>query len=162
MSTIHFYIILFSTHILTRRMTERALYNFQPSGFSTHILTRRMTNSNIATRFVKTFQLTSSQGGWHRCYRRNANSKKFSTHILTRRMTSSHAYRFILLSFQLTSSQGGWHHKHLQFGIIFFSTHILTRRMTPWIWQVWSPDQFSTHILTRRMTKLFSSYVLLF
>ena len=31
--------------------------------FSTHILTRRMTNAMVATGSVLTFQLTSSQGG---------------------------------------------------------------------------------------------------
>ena len=104
---------------------------------------------------VLNFQLTSSQGGWHRCYRRNANSKKFSTHILTRRMTiaiyccrmffvfSTHILtrRMTFPSesesspaiFQLTSSQGGWRYIDQENDSWQdFSTHILTRRMTAW------------------------------
>ena len=76
--------------------------------FSTHILTRRMTSRNITTISQLFFQLTSSQGGWR--YVRpgflsdllfNSHPHKeddtsllsyyifmyFSTHILTRRMT---------------------------------------------------------------------------
>ena len=100
---------IFSTHILTRRMTDSnrylrlyvKLFNSHPhkeddfpsnanqskGGFSTHILTRRMT-----------FYLQSI-----------FHIGQFSTHILTRRMTFSdriHLQGHWL--FQLTSSQGGW------------------------------------------------------
>ena len=53
----------FSTHILTRRMTEESIMVGQITGFSTHILTRRMTWMQIHTMQTRTFQLTSSQGG---------------------------------------------------------------------------------------------------
>ena len=98
--------------------------------FSTHILTRRMTSSRLDTLEQLAFQLTSSQGGWlaskikqllplfstHILTRRMTcvlleydNHTHFSTHILTRRMTITH---------------------FLQSQAFYFSTHILTRRMT--------------------------------
>ena len=53
----------FSTHILTRRMTDDFGLMDLDLDFSTHILTRRMTNT-ANTRFAaNSFQLTSSQGG---------------------------------------------------------------------------------------------------
>ena len=58
--------VLFSTHILTRRMTAILPEYFNLFSFSTHILTRRMTD----------FVLCSI---YH---------ADFSTHILTRRMTA--------------------------------------------------------------------------
>ena len=131
MSTIHFYIILFSTHILTRRMTWHIWIHTHTSCFSTHILTRRMTVSYLFSLLPCSFQLTSSQGGWQiPC-----------------------CLSLMEIFFQLTSSQGGWRSTcicHLSVAVIFnshphkeddgtfmvsacelgFSTHILTRRMT--------------------------------
>ena len=99
---------LFSTHILTRRMTAEPvlhrsyddLFNSHPHKeddwiswnpcrtwyFSTHILTRRMTLHSPSVR----------------------NNRNFSTHILTRRMTFHPQPATMLSPFQLTSSQGGW------------------------------------------------------
>ena len=142
--------------------------------FSTHILTWRMTERTHMIKFLSDFQLTSSHGGWHgtisfadfpcffnshphmeddqqwfppdagasffnshphmeddrQKYHEN-NCSNFSTHILTRRMTLTKAVDDGTIAFQLTSSQGGWHFrpypKILQSQ---FSTHILTWRMT--------------------------------
>ena len=54
------------------------------------------------------FQLTSSQGGWRSMAMVCALHPYFSTHILTRRMTKEDAYNDRRYVFQLTSSQGGW------------------------------------------------------
>ena len=58
------YMIVFSTHILTRRMTKRRCNLKMVLDFSTHILTRRMTLSGLWDIRLFYFQLTSSQGGW--------------------------------------------------------------------------------------------------
>ena len=101
--------IVFSTHILTRRMTLMNCLILVNKNFSTHILTRRMTTRLGIWHWYNAFQLTSSQGGWL-CYRQQVLSLfYFSTHILTRRMTFE--WTFI-------------------FRKVAFSTHILTRRMT--------------------------------
>ena len=142
---------VFSTHILTRRMTScvrvlRAsirLFNSHPhkeddfpkynhhfaTFFSTHILTRRMTLCSARVLIRSSFQLTSSQGGWHLTsfllyfyvffnshpHKEDDNLASvfvfwsgFSTHILTRRMTFHPHPARTLSPFQLTSSQGGW------------------------------------------------------
>ena len=97
--------------------------------FSTHILTRRMTNEVLQTPATSFFQLTSSQGGWRhgrvwqgKVLLFNSHPHKeddgsgrrldmiecFSTHILTRRMTIGIVPFMHDSNFQLTSSQGGW------------------------------------------------------
>ena len=55
--------MFFSTHILTRRMTDSMLSFSDGNIFSTHILTRRMTERLWYLRVNLVFQLTSSQGG---------------------------------------------------------------------------------------------------
>ena len=57
-------VLSFSTHILTRRMTNNLLVFKLCCYFSTHILTRRMTQFLILRLHPLPFQLTSSQGGW--------------------------------------------------------------------------------------------------
>ena len=78
---------------------------------------------------TKSFQLTSSRGGWRICSCSNSDGYNFnshpheeddeserfqlswqviSTHILTRRMTATLKYSKRMKRFQLTSSQGGW------------------------------------------------------
>ena len=54
----------FSTHILTRRMTDSDFICISNRFFSTHILTRRMTELSELEALLEIFQLTSSQGGW--------------------------------------------------------------------------------------------------
>ena len=54
-----------STHILTRRMTSGRDFTDHNADISTHILTRRMTSLNTEGTKLESFQLTSSQGGWH-------------------------------------------------------------------------------------------------
>ena len=78
--------IRFSTHILTRRMTKSSNDNLCPYCFSTHILTRRMTTLYTPSSCGCFFQLTSSQGGWQKIV------NGYVTYMV----------------FQLTSSQGGW------------------------------------------------------
>ena len=160
-------------------MTHHLKWRISQQVFSTHILTRRMTiwssSSDISRIFQltssqggwpwmlqlmmcqKTFQLTSSQGGWlcvsftaiHDCFfnshpHKEDDQKKmqfkngswlfnshphkeddpvgsmryplilFSTHILTRRMTVVVLDVGCRWTFQLTSSQGGWHQLHQQ------------------------------------------------
>ena len=148
---------------------RKSFYNF-----STHILTRRMTLSRRSIKSCKTFQLTSSQGGWREC---NASkcplcfsthiltrrmtgvggeketAQKFSTHILTRRMTSYPIISISIAIFQLTSSQGGWlGSANCSFFAVLFQ---LTSSQGGWL-DIQSSEQtgndFSTHILTRRMT----------
>ena len=106
---------------------RKSFYNF-----STHILTRRMTLSRRSIKSCKTFQLTSSQGGWHLLYRFYPVAFLFNSHPhkeddVNVMLLNAHSV------FQLTSSQGGWLYT-----------------MTP----VWVSCNFSTHILTRRMTSL--------
>ena len=76
--------------------------------FSTHILTRRMTSSRLDTLEQLAFQLTSSQGGW-------LVSFWNTIIILIFQLTSSQGgwlsptfFKVKLFTFQLTSSQGGW------------------------------------------------------
>ena len=166
---------VFSTHILTRRMTSPSttlsclivFFNSHPHKedddciifwfyfffFSTHILTRRMTSGSTVPLLMV----------------------GFSTHILTRRMTAEMYHKAQAEAFQLTSSQGGWRYnlfKYYNVSLFFnshphkeddscscrigklrsFSTHILTRRMTMCTTVVSCIEHFSTHILTRRMT----------
>ena len=122
---------IFSTHILTRRMTMPLREAMARSVF-------QLTSSQGGWRsslcdlhgWICHFQLTSSQGGWLFSFLHTLNGKTFSTHILTRRMTvdldnrvihvnfSTHiltrrmtaavAYSYNRKIFQLTSSQGGW------------------------------------------------------
>ena len=154
MSTIHFYIILFSTHILTRRMTDIELAKLEARYFSTHILTSRMTTQavrNAVDRMifqltssqggwpgwlwpsnpVVIFQLTSSQGGWHRNRCGESGKRQFFNSHPHKEDDRGAANLIYSIFFQLTSSQGGWpvflrlfHHS------LCFSTHILIRRMT--------------------------------
>ena len=141
----------FSTHILTRRMTVHddtslgvlQFFNSHPHkeddqpidgrksfyNFSTHILTRRMTLSRRSIKSCKTFQLTSSQGGWHLLYRfypvaflfnshphkeDDVNVMLLNAHSVFQLTSSQGGWRVLeekkkqLRSFQLTSSQGGW------------------------------------------------------
>ena len=94
--------ISFSTHILTRRMTKtygygsggNGIFNSHPHkeddyrfyflscirGFSTHILTRRMTIGTGYSLSYLTFQLTSSQGGWHNGCRLYLAGMLFNSH----------------------------------------------------------------------------------
>ena len=123
-----------STHILTRRMTAIVIPFMRGEDISTHILTRRMTHIFAGYGITLIFQLTSSRGGWPPEMAAFSFWSEISTHILTRRMT-----------------------KRLLHGRIFFhiSTHILTRRMTwPNTYLVYIIS-ISTHILTRRMTYFF-------
>ena len=175
MSTIHFYIILFSTHILTRRMTWSFICDQLISNFSTHILTRRMTNSNIATRFVKTFQLTSSQGGWRpAAVLPDSWYQIFNSHPHKEDDIDATGEMPTARNFQLTSSQGGWLSQYTAAGCSLFFQ--LTSSQGGWLFLanqkahlqffnshphkeddevesiVWSCMRFSTHILTRRMT----------
>ena len=144
---------LFSTHILTRRMTY--VQNF----LKMHIIFQLTSSQGgwlgkpDSQHDRWTFQLTSSQGGWRAGRLASNLSNSFSTHILTRRMTlytyyiisciyffNSHPhkeddhrcvlYRHTWLFFQLTSSQGGWPTLSRLTKPKIFSTHILTRRMT--------------------------------
>ena len=142
-----------STHILTKRMTEKA---YKTAGMSSFQLTssRRGWRKHLwITTRVDLFQLTSSRRGW-RC--RPCLSDRFlyiSTHILTKRMTTrpsreqwkqqhfnSHPHE------EDDSSRGDLHRRT---GI---STHILTKRMTCRDRRTDTQRSISTHILTKRMT----------
>ena len=124
---------------------------------STHILTRRMTMEDAEEIPWKTFQLTSSQGGWQEINIIALRAVIISTHILTRRMTrppvwlylplkyfNSHPHKeddgaksstfTLFLIFQFTSSQGGWLEQFdPRIAKSYISTHILTRRMTHFV-----------------------------
>ena len=101
-----------STHILTKRMTEKDCNGSVIVWISTHILTKRMTGTTTDKIQNLSFQLTSSRRGWPLC--------------------SLVPLRVLL--FQLTSSRRGW-----QLWLIpnkttkTISTHILTKRMTGWL-----------------------------
>ena len=75
---------------------------------STHILTRRMTNRKNQIISIWIFQLTSSRGGWLCQFQIILCYTTISTHILTRRMTPENRYWISPFIFQLTSSRGGW------------------------------------------------------
>ena len=99
-----------STHILTKRMTDRIVYICQWFSISTHILTKRMTGAtSVLTRRRGIFQLTSSRRGWRCSGKREWSWMDISTHILTKRMT-------------LLGTEGSI--------MNYISTHILTKRMT--------------------------------
>ena len=145
--------------------------------FSTHILTRRMTIS-LYRRFIPdVFQLTSSQGGWRAIMYAIFSNISFSTHILTRRMTCPSPWKCTPVNFsthiltrrmtdgkreQESSSHFFNSHPHKEddifiitvFTLTSFSTHILTRKMTMDKIREQNRLRFSTHILTRRMTVL--------
>ena len=124
---------IFSTHILTRRMTMPLREAMARSVF-------QLTSSQGGWRsslcdlhgWICHFQLTSSQGGWR------SISTLFRHHILF----NSHPHKE-----DDWCRAGNWWSN-------FFSTHILTRRMTLLHGKVGVAGWFSTHILTRRMTTL--------
>ena len=126
----YLYSIVFSTHILTRRMTMNVATDDVSENFSTHILTRRMTICIVVDELISTFQLTSSQGGWPRTESICSIRKFFNSHPhkeddfwtsfypVQLRFFNSHPHKeddyvWVLLPY-----------------MIVFSTHILTRRMT--------------------------------
>ena len=122
--------ICFSTHILTRRMTDTGNPYTIGTGFSTHILTRKMTVLVYIYNSYYVFQLTSSQGGW---------------------------LYLEVVSFPYAFFNSHPHKEDDWFCKLFilccaFSTHILTRRMTATKGCDSENGVFSTHILTRRMT----------
>ena len=165
--------ILFSTHILTRRMTSASVYNVICEFFNSHPHKEDDLSYMFSYRSRKLFNSHPHKED------DNSSQEKtfvaiFSTHILTRRMTKRTGSIGYHSTFQLTSSQGGWPNwTPLRYRDIFFnshphkedddemrkmaddldfSTHILTRRMTI-SKRYWIPiARFSTHILTRRMT----------
>ena len=92
-----------STHILTKRMTEKPLPGIRKEHISTHILTKRMTVSlSTYTSYIE-----------------------ISTHILTKRMTVVVISHQFTITFQLTSSRRGWHPGHLMALVdsIYFNSH---------------------------------------
>ena len=142
--------------------------------FSTHILTRRMTDMKENLMICKAFQLTSSQGGWL------IDIALRNPEIVFQLTSSQGGWLMLLfvlllvLLFQLTSSQGGWPWKWLP-GIvhILFNSHphkeddhLLPSSNLHYslfnshphkeddLWnRIWYRQiDFSTHILTRRMT----------
>ena len=122
-------LIVFSTHILTRRMTCTPSLCSSGTIFSTHILTRRMTrmqnpHTEIQLFFnshphkeddicLAFFQMRINFFNSHPHKEDDGETgtvvglQDFSTHILTRRMTYHLHNSMHNLSFQLTSSQGG-------------------------------------------------------
>ena len=98
--------------------------------FSTHILTRRMTSPFVYMQLLEPFQLTSSQGGWlwfddeciHSCSFQLTSSQggwPLLSHIRTTgKFFNSHPHKEDDAEFQRSAFS------------IRFSTHILTRRMT--------------------------------
>ena len=78
--------------------------------FSTHILTRRMTVVVLDVGCRWTFQLTSSQGGWHQLHQQCCCQIFFQlTSSQGGWPVSGSTMTFPMYNFQLTSSQGGWH-----------------------------------------------------
>ena len=75
--------------------------------FSTHILTRRMTCHNVCDIFKHFFFNSHPHKEDDAVKAVSAPTVAFSTHILTRRMTIKFLYRNDHIAFQLTSSQGG-------------------------------------------------------
>ena len=76
--------------------------------FSTHILTRRMTSPFVYMQLLEPFQLTSSQGGWPPTAWGIVCSSFFNSHPHKEDDELYHFYLQDYLFFQLTSSQGGW------------------------------------------------------
>ena len=121
--------------------------------FSTHILTRRMTEAAFLLMTGWSFQLTSSQGGWLSQYTAAGCSLFFQ-------LTSSQG-GWLFLANQKAHLQFFNSHPHKEddevesivWSCMRFSTHILTRRMTYVLLECDNHIHFSTHILTRRMTK---------
>ena len=122
-----------STHILTRRMTMAVNPADGSIDLSTHILTRRMTTVFCSCFSVKSFQLTSSQGGW----------RLMIMCIIGRWTFNSHPHKEDDILFIWSATFG-----------YDLSTHILTRRMTLAFWNSFLISSLSTHILTRRMTQI--------
>ena len=92
--------------------------------FSTHILTRRMTCHNVCDIFKHFFFNSHPHKEDDAVKAVSAPTVAFSTHILTRRMTIKFLYRNDHIAFQLTSSQGGWRLLliHLS-NMYFFNSH---------------------------------------
>ena len=99
--------IRFSTHILTRRMTKSSNDNLCPYCFSTHILTRRMTQVDAILFLMESFQLTSSQGGWRIHWMKTRRYNFFNSHPHKEDDDIPNHNPFNTEAFQLTSSQGG-------------------------------------------------------
>ena len=123
-----------------------------PGKFSTHILTRRMTNAPVLLLHANAFQLTSSQGGWLFLTNPKALLQFFNSHPHKEDDVPNEPAIGATYFFQLTSSQGGWHNRPMPFSEkSFFNSHphkeddLLTFLFVNSI-------IFSTHILTRRMT----------
>ena len=122
--------------------------------FSTHILTRRMTNMAKPDGCTYPFQLTSSQGGWQNPAKIPLVRKLFNSHPHKEDDQDFFAYRKYK-SFQLTSSQGGWRLLHsLLFYHHLFNSHPHKEDDTSATVH-YLHTHFSTHILTRRMTVSF-------
>ena len=119
-----------STHDLTRRSTRDKYSNghwilyfnsrprkevdlrffilfLNPLNISTHDLARRSTYLKRGIDLLKTFQLTTSQGGRQYSIITLLTSSGISTHDLARRSTDSELFCIIATLFQLTTSQGG-------------------------------------------------------
>ena len=101
---------VFSTHILTWRMTSNGFHRMQGHHFSTHILTWRMTGKSIMKIIAVIFQLTSSQGGWRWQKRLMMELLLFNSHPHKEDDIFDHIPKSYSHNFQLTSSHGGWHY----------------------------------------------------
>ena len=102
--------LVFSTHILTWRMTSNGFHRMQGHHFSTHILTWRMTGKSIMKIIAVIFQLTSSQGGWRWQKRLMMELLLFNSHPHKEDDIFDHIPKSYSHNFQLTSSHGGWHY----------------------------------------------------
>ena len=120
-----------STHILTKRMTNRLTNKFMILLFQLTSSRRGWRSFLISSGVGSVFQLTSSRRGWPDEMRKMADDLDISTHILTKRMTTSRTMK-------------NWKRK-------YFNSH--PHEEDDAIYQSISlPLNISTHILTKRMT----------
>ena len=146
---------------------------------STHILTKRMTQRVLRQHLIELFQLTSSRRGWRSKNNRCKSWKSISTHILTKRMTMYLSRLMeVFWSFQLTSSRRGWRNDGRSCSWrIYFNSHPheeddgrhagFCKEYSHFNSHPHEEDDFlgwicflcsdiSTHILTKRMTENWS------
>ena len=124
-------LVWISTHSLTRRLTGIDQLLVLICDISTHSLTRRLTEKFSELKTIAVFQLTASQGGWHRKF------PLFTKNRIFQLTASQGGWRTLWLAltlisiFQLTASQGGWRRRRTESGRGgCISTHSLTRRLT--------------------------------
>ena len=126
------YILIISTHSLTKRLTFATFFFCYFYFISTHSLTKRLTAGKA--RFFPGCEHFNSQPHEEADSSRSVHKRRrsISTHSLTKRLTSDDASEVIYQKvFQLTASRRGWRGARISITYqLNISTHSLTKRLT--------------------------------